>query len=158
MGEGKARHLRVDCTLWTCGCDRTIKLEFHGSKISSDAGLLVLREPDEVFNLTELGGEQLFDFRAASREELVAAQHSDQTDQDRRQSRSICALRSIPTGRGGSAARSVPSDPLQDPRPVTAREGAAVIDVVSRNAQQIGVSCGMRRVGHSAAKTRRKSI
>jgi len=56
MGEAKKRPLRVDF-------DRTIKLEFHGSKISSDAGLLAFRELDEAFGLSEMGGAELFDFR-----------------------------------------------------------------------------------------------
>ena len=59
MGEAKKRPLRLDF-------DREIKLEFHGSNISSDAGLLVFRELDEKFGLTQLGGNELFDFRTGS--------------------------------------------------------------------------------------------
>jgi hypothetical protein len=33
-----------------------------------------------------------------------------------------------------------------------------VIDAVSHNTQHIGASCGMRRVGHGDAKTRKKSV
>ena len=56
MGEAKLEPLRVDF-------DRRLKLEFHGSDISSDGGLLPYRELDDALGLTELGGEVLSETR-----------------------------------------------------------------------------------------------
>ncbi len=45
MGGGKQKALRVDF-------DGQIWFEFHGAKITSDAGLLAYRELDEALGLT----------------------------------------------------------------------------------------------------------
>ena len=50
MGDANFAPLRVDF-------NRRLKLDIHGSDISSDAGLLPCRELDDALGLTELGGE-----------------------------------------------------------------------------------------------------
>jgi len=59
MGEARQQALRV-------GFDSVIKLEFHGARVSSDAGLFAFRDIDEVAQLTESGAAELFDFRTGS--------------------------------------------------------------------------------------------
>ncbi len=59
MGEGENDALRVDF-------DRELRLEFHGAKVTSDAGLLAYRELDDAFGLTEAGAELLVDTRTGA--------------------------------------------------------------------------------------------
>ena len=56
MGESKEGVLRLDL-------DRGLKLEFHGSKVTSDAGLLPYRELDDAVGLSEVAGDVLTDTR-----------------------------------------------------------------------------------------------
>ena len=50
MGEAGRGALRV-------GFEGTIKLEFHGAKVSSDAGLFPYPDIDQAAQLTETGAE-----------------------------------------------------------------------------------------------------
>ena len=59
MGEAGKDALRV-------GFDRSIKLEFHGARLSSNAGLFPYRDLDDAAQLTESGAADLFDFRTGN--------------------------------------------------------------------------------------------
>ena len=59
MGEARKDASRVDF-------DRLVKLECHGSTISSDGGLLAYGQLDEAFALTTMADEVLTDVRAGS--------------------------------------------------------------------------------------------
>ena len=55
-GEADQDALRLDF-------DRRLRLQFRGSSITSDAGLLAYRELDETLRLTDTGAESLADAR-----------------------------------------------------------------------------------------------
>jgi hypothetical protein len=55
-GEAQSDALRLDF-------ERRLKLEFHGSSVTSDAGLLAYRELDDALGLTAVAGQHLADSR-----------------------------------------------------------------------------------------------
>ena len=59
MGEARKDALRV-------GFDRAIKLEFHGSRVSSEAGIFPYRDLDDAARLSESVAADLFDFRTGN--------------------------------------------------------------------------------------------
>ena len=89
--------------------DRRLKLEFHGSRVTSDAGLLAYRELDDALGLTALAGDVLADSRTGKngwhgvvgllRQSVYGrlAGYEDVNDADR--------LGRDPAMRGSSAAR-----------------------------------------------------
>ena len=67
MGEAGRDALRL-------GFDRAIRLEFHGAKVSSDAGLFPYRDLDDGSGLTQSGVANLFDFRAVGLAQVGVSQ------------------------------------------------------------------------------------
>ena len=67
VGEENEAALRVTF-------DPRLKLEFHGSRVTSDAGLFPFRDLDDALGLTDLAGEVLADTRTGqnSRHTLMA--------------------------------------------------------------------------------------
>lgn len=55
-GEAQSDALRLDF-------DRRLKFEFHGSSVTSDAGLLAYRELDDALGLMAIAEQQFVDGR-----------------------------------------------------------------------------------------------
>jgi hypothetical protein len=111
-GEAGDGSLRLDF-------DRRVKLEFHGSRITSDAGLLAYRELDDALGLSAMAGDVLADARTGrnGRHALVGllrqsvfgrlAGYEDVNDAERL--RHDPAMRWIVGGKATSGAAASPS-------------------------------------------------
>src|SRR5260370_20448596 len=103
MGDSQNDPLRLDF-------DRDIKLEFHGSTVTSDAGLLAYRELDDALRLTCTAATGLHDTRtgqntqhsltALLRQSIYSrlAGYEDLNDAGR-----LCHAPAMPTALGGRA-------------------------------------------------------
>src|SRR3954463_16316274 len=113
MGDRRNDPLRVDF-------DREIKLEFHGSTVTSDAGLLAYRELDDALGLTTTAARGLLDTRTGQntqhgREPLLCqsiysrlAGYEDVNDAER-----LCvdpAMRAVVGGRAKDATAASTSE------------------------------------------------
>ena len=58
MGDGEKAPIRLQF-------NPQVRLEFHGSTITSDAGLLAFRELDHALDLTGIASDYLQDYRTA---------------------------------------------------------------------------------------------
>ena len=92
MGKARKHALRLDF-------DRKLKLEFHGTKVTSDAGLLTYRELEEVLRLTTMIESEL-----TKVSEAVASLYAQgQVHQDRSQGGQAFQIHHLPDGRSGRA-------------------------------------------------------
>ena len=64
MGEAREDDLRLDF-------NRKLKLEFHGTQVTSDAGLLAYRELDDALGLTSSVDSELRDIRTGKNTQHV---------------------------------------------------------------------------------------
>ncbi len=79
MGKAESGFLRV-------ASYRRLMLEFHGTKVTADVGLLAFRELDNILGVTEIAGQILADSRTGknNRQTLTARFRQSVAPPDRR--------------------------------------------------------------------------
>src|SRR3984893_13564818 len=107
-GESNAEVLRL-------AFDRRLMLQFRGSVVTSDAGLLAYRELDAALGLTTMAGDILADARTVCGR---LAAYEDVNDAERL--RHDPAMRWIVGGKAAWGAAASPSQPVRRPRTVRA--------------------------------------
>ena len=89
------------CEAMRVGFDRSIKLEFHGAKVSKDDELVTYRELDQTLQLAATATKAFTSFRtrASIQHELVALlRAAGEADQDRSQGGEALGIRDLPDG------------------------------------------------------------
>jgi hypothetical protein len=131
-GESGSDAVRLDF-------DRRLMLQFRGSLVTSDAGLLAYRELDDVLGLTEMAGDVLADARSGKngRHALAGlfrqsvfgrlAGYEDVNDAERL--RHDPAMRWIVGGKAGAEERGF------------AESDGALRNAMARSAQELRCSC-----------------
>ena len=97
-GESKQGFLRANF-------DRRLKLEFHGSKVTTDAGPFARQELDDTLDSTEAAGGS---------GAPVADHAAGEVGRNRSQGAQPWSVCQFPVGRGGGAERRVPQIPAAD--------------------------------------------
>jgi hypothetical protein len=131
----------------TLNFDRRLLLQFRGSVITSDGGLLAYRELDDVLGLTRTGGERLAETRTGrNRRHLLVGLLRQSVFgrlvgyEDVNDAKPLChdpedrqprPLRPVPDGRGRGAETDVPGNPVAD----RAAAGTARADMTRRSEQ-----------------------
>src|SRR5215831_3605765 len=131
-GESGSDAVRLDF-------DRRLMLQFRGSLVTSDAGLLAYRELDDVLGLTKMAGDVLADARSGKngrhalgglfRQSVFGRLAGSEDVNDAERLRHDPAMRWIVGGKSGAEERGF------------AESDRALRDAMARGAQELRCSC-----------------